>query len=102
MVARPKPIPYRLPNAPSTYDVGYFNQLVRQIEKVLNNNDQPELAKADALYLDLNTLPSSGYGLRPGFVFRDGSFLKIVLEGSVYMPSLKITVSRGTITVTTT
>ena len=102
MVSRQKAIPYRLPSSPNDYEQSYFNQLVRQIEKGLNELSHPSLAKCDQLFIDINTLPSTGAGLRPGFVFRDGSILKIVKEGDVYIDTYFITVALGTITVTTT
>lgn len=102
MTSRRKPIQYKLPSAPTDYAPTYFNQLVRQIEEALNTLNHPVLAKCDQLFIDINTLPSTGAGLRAGTVFRDGVFLKIVREGDVYIDTYSITVSLGTITVTTT
>lgn len=102
MARREKPYPYKLPNSPRDFDISYQNQLVRQIEQVLNELYQPELLRGDGLFIDINTLPSTGAGLRAGTVFRDGVFLKIIREGDVYVGDNTITVALGTITVTTT
>jgi hypothetical protein len=50
--------------------------------------------------LYLPSLPSSGYGLIVGEVYRDGDLLRIVLEGTGYIGSLSATGSVGTLTVT--
>jgi hypothetical protein len=102
MARRQKASPYKLPNPTQLFDLSYQNQLVRQIEQVLNELYQPEIARGDGLYLDINTLPSTGAGLRPGTVFRDGVFLKIIREGDTYIGDSSITVALGTITVVTT
>jgi hypothetical protein len=99
MTSRITPIPHKMPNAPKEYDVSYFNQLNRQLERVLNDLNQPAIAKSGGLYIDINSLPISGVDLRPGFVYRDGPFLMIVLEGSAYLSTNLINVSLGTLTV---
>lgn len=102
MSRRPKPIPYKLPNAPMEYDISFFNQLNRQIEKILNSLYYPETVQCDGINIDINTLPSAGSGLRPGTVFRDGTTLKIVRENDAYATGFTLTVGLGTVTVTTT
>ena len=99
VASRQNPLPHKMPNAPEEYDVSFFNQMNKQIERILNDLNQPALAKAGALYLDINSLPASGYGLRQGFVYRDGSILKIVLDGNAFVLKNSITVSLGTLTV---
>lgn len=100
VASRQNPLPNKLPSAPEEYEVSFFNQLNRQIERILNELNQPALAKAGSLFLDINSLPTSGYGLRQGMVYRDGSTLKIVLDGSAFTLTNTATVSLGTITVT--
>lgn len=99
MASRQTPSPHKLPNAPADYNVSFFNQFNRQIEKILNELNQPDLAKSGGLYIDVESLPSSGYNLRPGMVFRDGAILKIVLVGAIYLPTLSTSVQLGTLTV---
>jgi len=102
MVKRETPNPFSLAKAPKDYDPFFFSYTLRSIEFALNTLNQPEILKGSSLYLDVNFLPTSGYSLRPGFVWRDGPTLKITLETDIFVPSLFITLSLGTITVVTT
>lgn len=98
--SRQNPLPNKLPNAPKEYDNSFLDQYSRQLERILNKHEQPDLIKGGGLLLDINSLPTSGYGKRPGTVYRDVNILKIILLGDVFPIVSPITVGRGTITVT--
>jgi hypothetical protein len=50
--------------------------------------------------LRLLNLPTSGYNLQEGTVFRDGEYLKVVLPNYAYLEGVSGTASVGTVTVT--
>ena len=89
-----------LPKPPSQYDQLYFDSLVRNISIHIFNQRVPgELVGSSLLLLQC---PSSGYGLRDGMTWADGSgVLRVVLPDQVFAPSNKIKIKLGTVTVTT-
>ena len=87
--------------APENYDRRHMDQLTRQISTLLGVLQQPAVAKAGGQYYDINSLPTNGKGQRPGMVYRDVEFLKIVLPNVAYAPSLGLTLSLGSVAVTT-
>lgn len=89
-----------LPKPPSQYDQLYFDSLVRNISIHIFNQRVPgELVGSSLMLLQC---PSSGYGLRDGMTWADGSgVLRVVLPDQVFAPSNKIKIKLGTVTVTT-
>ena len=89
-----------LPKPPSQYDQLYFDSLVRNIGLHIFNQRVPgELVGSSLMLLQC---PSSGYGLRDGMTWADGSgVLRVVLPDQVFAPSNKIKIKLGTVTVTT-
>ena len=89
-----------LPKPPSQYDQLYFDSLVRNIGIHIFNQRVPgELVGSSLMLLQC---PPSGYGLRDGMTWADGSgVLRVVLPDQVFAPSNKIKIKLGTVTVTT-
>ena len=89
-----------IPKPPSQYDQLYFDSLVRNISIHIFNQRVPgELVGSSLMLLQC---PSSGYGLRDGMTWADGSgVLRVVLPDQVFAPSNKIKIKLGTVTVTT-
>ena len=89
-----------LPKPPSQYDQLYFDSLVRNISIHIFNQRVPgELVGSSLMLLQC---PPSGYGLRDGMTWADGSgVLRVVLPDQVFAPSNKIKIKLGTVTVTT-
>jgi hypothetical protein len=70
-----------LPLAPSEYNPEYFNQLIRALNVYLKQVGSTTPIVIDQL--TLLALPTSPVGLRPGTVWNDGGFLKIVLSNTI-------------------
>jgi len=70
-----------LPLAPSDYNPEYFNQLIRALNVYLKQVGSTTPIVIDQL--TLLALPTSPVGLRPGTVWNDGGFLKIVLSNTI-------------------
>ena len=89
-----------LPKPPAEYNQLYFDSLVRNIGIHIFNQRVPgELVGSSLMLLQC---PSSGYGLRDGMTWADGSgVLRVVLPGQVFAPSNKVKIKLGTVTVTT-
>jgi hypothetical protein len=74
-----------LPLAPSDYNPEYFNQLIRAL-----NNYLKQVGSTTPIVIDqltLLALPTSPVGLKPGTVWNDGGFLKIVLSNTILVPT---------------
>ena len=89
-----------LPLAPLEYDQQHMAQLIGVLRLYFQQLDSNSALQLDGLRL-LN-LPTSGYNLPDGTVFRDGDFLKIVLPNIAYVAGVSGTGSLGTVTVTIT
>ncbi len=87
-----------LPLAPIEYDQQHMAQLIGALRLYLTQADSNAALQIDGLRL-LN-LPTSGYNLPEGTVFRDGEFLKIVLPNFAYLQGVSGTGNVGTVTVT--
>lgn len=87
-----------LPLAPTDYDQNQFNQLISVLRLYFTQLDSNTPLQLDGIRL-LN-LPTSGYNLREGTVFRDGEYLKLVLPNFAYLGNVSATVNLGTVTVT--
>lgn len=92
------PIPPAPPRAPREYTQDWAFQLNRWIENYTRLADFPAVLRGGRLYLP--GLPSSGYGLIVGEVYRDGDILRIVVEDAGYVAPVAATCEVGTLTVT--
>jgi hypothetical protein len=87
-----------LPLAPLEYDQQHMSQLIGALRLYFTQQDSNVPLQMDGLRL-LN-LPTSGYNLPEGTVFRDGEFLKIVLLNFAYVQGVSGTGSVGSVTIT--
>lgn len=85
--------------APNEYERRFFDDLSRSLNQLVYLLRNPGEGRQTTL--TLTNLPTSGIGLAPGALFRDGNTVKIVLEYEAYASGLQATASLGTITVTT-
>ena len=70
-----------LPLAPTEYNPEYINQLIRALNLYLKQAGSTTPIVIDQL--TLLALPTSPVGQRPGTVWNDGGFLKIVLSNTI-------------------
>lgn len=88
-----------LPKSPSEFRQDYFNNLIKLLQLNIDSDDNPSLLRGGELFL--NDLPTRGAGLRAGYVFSDSGTLKIVRDQDAFADSFNLTVSLGTVTVST-
>ena len=86
-----------LPLATPDYDQQQLSQLIGVLRLYFTQLDSNVPLQMDGLRL-LN-LPTSGYNLPEGTVFRDGEFLKIVLPNFAYVQGVSGTGTVGSVTV---
>jgi hypothetical protein len=86
-----------LPLAPTEYDQQHMSQLIGALRLYFAQSDSNAALQLDGLRL-LN-LPTSGYNLPDGTVFRVGEDLKIVVPYISYVLGVSATASVGTVTV---
>jgi hypothetical protein len=86
-----------LPLAPVEYDQQHMAQLIGALRLYFTQLDSNVPLQMEALRL-LN-LPTSGYNLPEGTVFRDGEYLKVVLPNFAYVQGVSGTGSVGSVTV---
>ncbi len=84
-----------LPNAPSTYDAAYVNQLARTLDNFIDEQRSP--------IVNFQGIPSDGAAntLDLGDVFDANGFLKIIRTNDIHSGSNFATGSVGTVTVST-
>jgi len=70
------PKPY-LPVPPANYDQRYLAEVVRAYSILADQTRNPGEGRFTNIVL--TDLPNSDYGLEPGSLFRDSSFVKVVL-----------------------
>ena len=70
-----------LPLAPTEYNPEYVNQLIRALNTYLKQVGSTTPIVIDQL--TLLALPTSPVGLRPGTVWNNGGYLKIVLSNTI-------------------
>jgi hypothetical protein len=87
-----------LPIPPSEYSPEHMRQAFRILELYFNQLDSTTPLAIEGLQL-LN-LPTSGYGLREGTVFRVGEDLKVVTLNNAYTFGVPASGSLGTVSVT--
>jgi hypothetical protein len=88
-----------LPLAPLEYEQQHMSQLIGALRLYFTQLDSNSALQLDGLRL-LN-LPTSGYNLPEGTVFRDGEFLKIVLLNFAYVEGVFGAGTVGSVTVVT-
>ena len=86
-----------LPLAPIEYDQQHMSQLIGALRLYFTQQDSNVPLQMDGLRL-LN-LPTSGYNLPEGTVFRDGEFLKVALPNFAYVQGVSGTGTVGSVTV---
>jgi len=79
-----------LPLAPTEYNPEYVNQLIRALNTYLKQVGSTTPIVIDQL--TLLALPTSPVGLRPGTVWNDGGFLKIVLSNTILVPGATLSI----------
>jgi len=89
-----------LPLATPEYNEQQLAQLIGVLRLYFTQLDSNAALQVDGIRL-LN-LPTSGYNLPNGTVFRDGEFLKVVLPNFAYLQGVSGTGNIGTVTVTIT
>ena len=88
-----------LPLAPLDYDQQHMSQLIGALRLYFTQLDSNVPLQIDGLRL-LN-LPTSGYNLLEGTVFRDGEYLKIALPNFAYLEGVSGTGTVGNVTIVT-
>jgi hypothetical protein len=88
-----------LPLATPEYDQQQLSQLIGVLRLYFTQLDSNVPLQMDGLRL-LN-LPTSGYNLPEGTVFRDGEYLKIVLPNFAYVEGVSGTGTVGSVTIVT-
>lgn len=89
------------PRPPREYTPEYGNQLYRWMESLARHTQSVYYLRGSGLYLSPDSLPTSGYGLKPGEVFANAGILTVVREDDIWLGSQSATGSVGTLTVTT-
>jgi len=88
------------PIPPSTYDQGYFAEVIRSYSIYLQNmQNAGEGRNTFTVFTDLQTDDS---GLETGAVFNHGGYLKVVETNTPHVRGSAATASVGSVTVTTT
>lgn len=85
------------PRAPNEYTQDWAFQLNRWLINYTRLAGFPAVLRGGRLYVP--SLPTSGYGLIVGEIYRDGDLLRVVLEGSGYVGGVVSAGSVGTLTV---
>lgn len=84
---------------PNEYNRQYFDDLTRSLNQLVFLMRTPGVGRNTTI--TLTDIPTSGYGLEPGALFRQGNTVKIVLEYEAYPTGVQAQSSVGTVTVTT-
>lgn len=66
----------QFPTAPDEYDTVYMSQLIRMLNRTIQDINNPGPLAGNAL--NLSNIPTSATGLRAGDVWSDSGTLKIV------------------------
>jgi len=93
MASNVTPFP-RLPSPPQQIDPRYINDLVRTLEVVLTQLQNPQL--------NFQQVPSMGISntfLQGDLYIADGGFLKLAAQTDIFSGSVSATTSVGTVTV---
>jgi peptidoglycan hydrolase-like protein with peptidoglycan-binding domain len=88
-----------LPLAPAEYDQQHMSQLIGALRLYFTQSDSNASLQLDGIRL-LN-LPTSGYNLPNGTVFRDGEYLKVVLPNIAYVEGVSGIGAVGGVTIVT-
>lgn len=84
---------------PNEYEKRYFDDFARSLNQLVVLLRTPGVGRNTTT--TFTNLPTSGIGLEPGALFRDGNTVKIVLEYEAYPSGVQAQGSVGTVTVTT-
>lgn len=88
------------PRPPDQYSLAYGNQLNRWLANLLEQVGGLSYLRGSGLFLSVESLPTSGYGLKPGEVFANDGILTIVGEDDIFAGSLVAEAEIGSLTVT--
>ena len=88
------------PRPPLTYSQSFGNEMNRWLQNLANAVTGIFYLRGNSLYLAPESMPTSGYGLRPGEVFANAGILTMVREDDIWIGSVHAEGSVGTITVT--
>jgi len=80
-----------LPLAPMEYNAEYVNQLIRALNTYLKQVGSTTPIVIDQL--TLLALPTSPVGQRPGTVWNDGGFLKLVLSNTILVEGAALNIT---------
>lgn len=86
------------PRPSSQYNQEYANQLVRWLEQLARTMTGLSYLRGTGLYLP--QLPTSGVGLKPGEVYQEARYLRVVLEGDASVTGASAAGAVGSVTVT--
>ena len=87
------------PLAPEEYQRVYFDDLVSPLSSFVDQQINPGAVRGTTLVL--TNLPTNGNKLETGGVYNDQGTLKVALSNVGYAPTLLMSASIGTVTVTT-
>lgn len=87
------------PRPARDYNQGDWMNFVRQLQQAMDDASFPSILRGGQLFLD--NLPSRGAGLATGYVFEDSGILKIVRTNDIFADSFGITMSVGSVSVST-
>ena len=87
------------PLAPEEYQRVYFDDLVSPLSSFVDQQINPGALRGTTLVL--TNLPTNGNKLETGGVYNDQGTLKVALSNVGYAPTLLMSASIGTVTVTT-
>ncbi len=88
-----------LPQATEEYDPEQMDLLIQALEENFRTLSQAGLLRGSTLFLQ--GVPDNGQGLRAGFVYQDGGFLRIVREGDQFPSGFQATTSVGDVAILT-
>lgn len=87
------------PRPQSEFSFDFSNQLNRWLTQLQAIVQGIVYLRGSGLYLSPDSFPTTGYGLAPGEVFANNGILTWVREGDIWIGSLPISASLGTVTV---
>ena len=87
------------PLPPSTYQQGYFTEVVRSFSNYIEQMQNP--GEGRNTFMVLTNLQTDDSGLETGALFQQGGFVKITLTDMPHVRGSSATGSVGAVTVTT-
>jgi hypothetical protein len=92
----PKP---NFPRPSRDYNQSDWMNFMRQLQQSFDDIYFPSVLRGGELFL--NGIATRGAGLPPGYVFEDSGVLKIVRVNDIYADSFGLTLSVGSVSVST-